>query len=67
MPSDILPRVVDTVRDVAGEDGWCSRAQVDSLMGATTIDKRKVDRALKVAVAEGQLEQDGDDYRPVDE
>ena len=66
MPSDILPRVVDTVRDVAGEDGWCSRAQVDSLMGATTIDKREVDRALRVAVAEGQLEQDGDDYRPTD-
>ena len=63
MPSDILPRVIETVRDAAGEDGWCSRAQVDSLMGATTIDKREVDRALKIAVAEGQLEQDGDDYR----
>jgi len=67
MPSDILPRVVDTVRDVAGEGGWCSRGQVDSLMGATTIDKREVDRALKIAVAEGQLEKDGDGYRPVDE
>lgn len=59
MPSDILPRVVETARDVAGEDGWCSRAQ----MGATTIDKREVDRALRVGVAEGQLERDGRRYR----
>jgi len=67
MPSDILPRVVDTVREYAGADGWCSRAQVDSAMSATTIDKREVDRALKIGVAEGQLAKDGDDYRPVDE
>jgi len=50
---------------VAGDDGWCSRVQVDSLLGATTIDKREVDRGLKVAVANGRLEQDGDRYRPV--
>lgn len=66
MPTDITTRVVETVRDVAGDDGWCSRAQVDSLMGATTIDKREVDRALKRAVAEGRLEKDGEDYRPAD-
>jgi hypothetical protein len=63
MPSEILDRVVDTVADVAGEDGWCSRAQVESLMGATTIDKREVDRALELAVARGRLERDGEDYR----
>ena len=50
---------------MAGDDGWCSRVQVDSLLGATTIDKREVDRGLKVAVANGRLEQDGDRYRPV--
>ncbi|WP_276271364.1 hypothetical protein [Haloarcula litorea] len=64
MPTDITTRVVETVRDVAGEDGWCSRAQVDSLMGATTVDKREVDRALRRAVAEGRLEKAGDRYRP---
>jgi len=42
MPSDILPRVVDTVRDVAGEEN---------------ITRHRPD---------GQLEQDGDDYRPTD-
>lgn len=63
MPSDISDRVIGTVADAAGEDGWCSRAQIDSLMSATTIDKREVDRALKVAVANGQLQQDGDSYR----
>ncbi|QIO22361.1 hypothetical protein [Haloarcula sp. JP-L23] len=67
MPTDITTRVVRTIRDVTGDDDWCSRAQVDSLMGATTIDKREVDRALKRAVAEGRLEQDGDQYRPTDE
>ncbi|MFC6755995.1 MULTISPECIES: hypothetical protein [Haloarcula] len=66
MPSDIADRVVETVRDVADGDGWCSRAQVDSLMGATTIDKREVDRALQIAVANGRLEQDGDQYRAVE-
>ncbi|MDS0281290.1 hypothetical protein [Haloarcula onubensis] len=65
MPSHIADRVVETVRDAAG-DGWCSRAQVDSLMGATTIDKREVDRALKVAVANGRLERDGERYRAVE-
>jgi len=64
MPSDIADRVVEAVRDVADGDGWCSRAQVDSLMGATTIDKREVDRALQIAVANGRLEQNGDRYRP---
>jgi hypothetical protein len=59
----MLTRVVETVRDAAGEEGWCSRAQVDSLMGATTIDKREVDRALKLAVARGKLERSGDEYR----
>lgn len=58
--------MVETVAEVAGDDGWCSRAQVDSLMSATTIDKREVDRALKVAVANGRLEQDGDRYRPTE-
>ncbi len=66
MPSDIADRVVETVRDAAGADGWCSRAQVDSLMGATTIDKREVDRALTVAVANGRLERDGEQYRAVE-
>jgi len=64
MPSEIADRVVETVAEVAGGDGWCSRAQVDSLLSATTIDKREVDRALKVAVANGRLERDGDRYRP---
>ena len=64
MPTDITTRVVETVREVAGDDGWCSRVQVDSLMGATTIDKREVGRALKRAVAEGRLAQDGTDDRP---
>jgi len=60
-------RYADRYHDArGGDDGWCSRAQVDSLMGATTIDKREVDRALKRAVAEGRLERDGDDYRPAD-
>ncbi|MDS0258066.1 hypothetical protein NDI56_01435 [Haloarcula sp. S1CR25-12] len=66
MPSDIADRVVETVADVAGAEGWCSRAQVDSLLGATTIDKREVDRALEVAVANGRLERDGDQYRAVE-
>ena len=66
MPSDITDRVVETVAEATGEDGWCSRAQVDSLMGATTIDGREVDRALKVAVANGRLEQDGEQYRARD-
>jgi len=64
MPSEIADRVVETVADAAGTEGWCSRAQIDSMMGATTIDKREVDRALKIAVANGRLEQDGDRYRP---
>lgn len=67
MLADITTRVVETIRDVTGEEGWCSRAQVDSLMGATTVDKREVDRALKRAVAEGRLEKDGDQYRPTGE
>ena len=66
MPSDIADRVVETVRDVTDANGWCSRAQVDSLMGATTIDKREVDRALKIAVANGRLEQDGEQYRAIE-
>ncbi|WP_324661552.1 hypothetical protein [Haloarcula sediminis] len=66
MPSDIADRVVETVADAAGADGWCSRAQVDSLMGATTIDRREVDRALKIAVANGRLEQDGEQFRVVE-
>jgi len=64
MPSEIADRVVETVTDAAGADGWCSRAQVDSLMGATTVDRREVDRALKLAVANGRLEREGDRYRP---
>jgi len=63
MPSDIVDRVVETVRDIVDGGGWCSRAQVDTLIGATTIDRREVDRALKLAVANGRLEQDGDRYR----
>jgi len=66
VPSDIADRVVETVRDAADGDGWCSRAQVDALMGATSIDKREVDRALKVAVANGRLEQDGNQYRAIE-
>lgn len=66
MPSEILDRVVETVAEVAGADGWCSRAQVDSLLAGTTIDKREVDRALRLAVARGHLERDGDDYRPLE-
>jgi hypothetical protein len=66
MPSEIVDRVVATVADVAGEDGRCSRAQVESLLGATSVDKREVDRALKLAVANGRLERDGDEYRPVE-
>ncbi len=66
MPSDIADRVVETVADASGADGWCSRAQVDSLLGATTIDRREVDRALKIAVANGRLEQDGEQYRVVE-
>lgn len=66
MPSDIADRVVETVRDAADGDGWCSRAQVDALMGATTIDRREIDRALKLAVANGRLEQEGDQYRVID-
>jgi len=66
MPSDIADRVVETVADAAGADGWCSRAQVDSLMGATTVDRREVDRALQIAVANGRLEQDGEQYRVVE-
>ena len=65
MPSDIADRVVETVADAAGADGWCSRAQVDSLLGATTIDRREVDRALQIAVANGRLERDGEQYRVV--
>ncbi|PSP83630.1 hypothetical protein BRC96_07360 [Halobacteriales archaeon QS_6_64_34] len=63
MPSDIADRVVETVADAAGDEGWCSRAQVNSLMGATTVDKREVERALKIAVANGRLERDGEQYR----
>jgi len=63
MPSDIVDRVVETVRDIVDGGGWCSRTQVDTLIGATTIDRREVDRALKLAVANGRLEQDGDRYR----
>ena len=63
MPSDIVDRVVETVADAAGDEGWCSRAQVNSLMGATTVDKREVERALKIAVANGRLERDGEQYR----
>lgn len=66
MPSDIADRVVETVADAAGADGWCSRAQVDSLLGATTIDRREVDRALQIAVANGRLERDGEQYRVVE-
>jgi hypothetical protein len=66
MPSDIADRVVATVADAAGSDGWCSRAQVDALMGATTIDGREVDRALTIAVANGRLERSGDAYRVVE-
>jgi len=43
-----------------------SRAQVESLLGATSIDKREVDRALRVGVANGRLEREGDDYRVTD-
>jgi len=39
---------------------------VDSLLGATTIDKREIDRALEVAVANGRLEREGDQYRAVE-
>jgi hypothetical protein len=67
MPSDILDRVVDAVAANSGADGWCSRAQIESVMGATTIDKREVDRALRVAVDRDVLERDGDAYRPVEE
>lgn len=66
MPSDIADRVVEAVRDAADEDGWCSRSQVDALMGATTVDKREVERALKIAVANGRLAQEGDQYRAVE-
>jgi hypothetical protein len=66
MPEDITTRVVAAV-ERATVDGWCSRAQVESLMGATTIDKREVDRALKRATAEGRLERDGDRYRVVED
>lgn len=66
MPSDIAERVVETVAEAAGEEGWCSRPQVDALMGATTIDKREIDRALQIAVANGRLEQDGEQYRVVE-
>ena len=66
MPSEIADRVVETVREAGGVDGWCSRAQVDAMMGATTIDKREVDRALKIAVANGRLEQDGEQYRAIE-
>lgn len=66
MPSDIADRVVETVADAAGSDGWCSREQIDSLMNATTIDGREVDRALKVTVANDRLERSGDAYRVVE-
>jgi len=66
MPSEIADRVVETVAEAAGEDGWCSRAQMESLMGATTIDKREVERALKIAVANGRLERDGENFRVVE-
>jgi hypothetical protein len=66
MPSDIMDRVVGVVADNGGADGWCSRAQVESLMGATTIDKREVDRALSIAVDRDVLERDGNDYRPTE-
>jgi hypothetical protein len=62
MPTDITTRVVEAV-ERGTVDGWCSRAQVDSLMSATTIDKREVDRALQRATAEGRLERSGDRYR----
>lgn len=67
MPSDILDRVVGVVADNGGTDGWCGRAQVESLMSATTIDKREVDRALRIAVDRGLLERDGEDYRPTED
>jgi hypothetical protein len=66
MLDDITEQVIETVAENA-VGGWCSRPQVESLMGATTVDKREVDRALKRAVAEGRLERDGDRYRVVDE
>ena len=67
MPSDIMDQVVGVVADNGGADGWCSRAQIEALMSATTIDKREVDRALRIAVDRDVLERDGDAYRPVEE
>ena len=61
-----MDRVVGVVADNGGADGWGSRAQVESLMGATTIDKREVDRALSIAVDRDVLERDGNDYRPTE-
>jgi len=66
MVDDITEQVIETVAENAVE-GWCSRAQVASLMGATAIDKREVDRALKRAVAEGRLEREGERYRIADD
>jgi len=66
MPSEILDRVAAAIADGRDASGWCSRAQVESLLGATSIDKREVDRALRVGVANGRLEREGDDYRVTD-
>jgi len=66
MPSDVADRVVEAVRDAAGADGRCSCAQVDSLMGATTTDRREVDRALKITVANGRLDRHGEQSRAIE-
>jgi len=63
--SDITSRVVDSVAEAAGSDGWCSRRQVIALMTQRGVDRMEIERALQRASDEDRLERDGDRYRQV--
>lgn len=63
--SDITSRVVDSVAEAGGSDGWCARTQVVALMTQRGVDRTEIRRALARAVDEDRLERDDDRYRRV--
>lgn len=60
---DITTRLIETVAEAAGTDGWCSRAQAEALMTQRGVDRMEIQRGLQRAVDEGRLEREGDRYR----
>jgi len=62
---DITSRVIDAIEEAAGDDGWCSREQVESLMTQRGVDRMEIQRALQRGVDEGRLERDGDQFRSI--